>query len=160
MEQIICQNLAKIASGKWVQILNWVHVYSKFNEEHTCKLYFKYSTTPHSYLKTVMWTFFLTTWPLQCVLLWRCTRKMTSIFTWLCILFRICRGWKIWMSHRVDSVCCWNAWISWVMRHVGCSICHRWCDTPHCRHNRQGRLLLTVTLCSLWPHDGWCITAK
>lgn len=147
--------MAKIA---WVYY--WVYVHSKLNEEKTCT-YCKCRIRPHRYLRTVMRTFFLTTWPLHCVLFETCTRKMNSIFfTWLCILFRICRGWKIWMSHRVDGVRRWNAWISWVMRHVGCPICHRWRDTPHRRHNRQGRLLLTMTLCSLWPHDSWCITAK
>ena len=79
-------------------------------------------------------------------------------FTWLSILFWICWGWEIRMSHRVNSICCRYSRIIWIMCHVCCSICHGWSDAPYCCHNWYGRLLLTMALSGLWPHHSWCIT--
>lgn len=60
--------MAKISVWSECKHLIKSSVYSKFDKENTCKSYFKKSTTPHSYLKTVMGPFVLTTWPLQYVL--------------------------------------------------------------------------------------------
>ena len=58
MEHIICQNVAKIlVQGEYKYSIESC-IYSKFTEENTCNLYFKYSITPDSYFKTAMWTFF------------------------------------------------------------------------------------------------------